>query len=78
YLATNDYTAARVAATLAAMPASMAEIYAPLLGVEASYLQAGLDEISADYGNMENYLKQGLGLSEETIYVLRGKMVRYG
>ncbi|SUD75365.1 protein tyrosine phosphatase [Pseudomonas putida] len=78
YLATNDYTAARVAATLAAMPASMAEIYAPLLGVEASYLQAGLDEISADYGNMENYLKQGLGLSQETIYVLRGKMVRYG
>jgi len=78
YLATNDYTAARVAATLAAMPASMAEIYAPLMGVEASYLQAGLDEISADYGNMENYLKQGLGLSQETIYVLRGKMVRYG
>lgn len=78
YLATNDYTAARVAATLASMPASMAEIYAPLLGVEASYLQAGLDEISADYGNMDNYLKQGLGLSQETIYVLRGKMVRYG
>ena len=78
YLATNDYTAARVAATLAAMPASMAEIYAPLLGVEASYLQAGLDEISANYGNMDNYLKQGLGLSQETIYVLRGKMVRYG
>ncbi len=78
YLATNDYTAARVAATLAAMPTSMAEIYAPLLGVEASYLQAGLDEISADYGNMDNYLKQGLGLSQETIYVLRGKMVRYG
>ncbi|MGE8058795.1 tyrosine-protein phosphatase [Pseudomonas sp. NPDC089547] len=78
YLATNDYTAARVAATLAAMPASMAEIYAPLLGVEASYLQAGLDEISANYGSMDNYLKQGLGLSQETIYVLRGKMVRYG
>jgi protein-tyrosine phosphatase len=34
YLATNDYTAARVAATLATMPASMAEVYAPLLGVE--------------------------------------------
>ncbi|MCE7761724.1 autotransporter domain-containing protein [Pseudomonas putida] len=78
YLATNDYTAARVAATLAAMPASMAAIYAPLLGVEASYLQAGLDEVSAAYGSMDNYLKQGLGLSQETIYVLRGKMVRYG
>ena len=78
YLATNDYTAARVAATLAAMPASMAAVYAPLLGVEASYLQAGLDEVSAEYGSMDNYLKQGLGLSQETLYVLRAKMVRYG
>lgn len=77
YLATNDYTAARVAATLAAMPASMAAIYAPLLGVDASYLQAGLDEVTAEYGTMDNYLKQGLGLSQATIYVLRGKMVFY-
>ncbi|MFJ4156891.1 tyrosine-protein phosphatase [Pseudomonas sp. NPDC089752] len=78
YLATDDYTAARVAATLAAMPVNMAEVYAPLLGVEASYLQAGLDEVTSEYGSMDNYLKQGLGLSQETIYVLRGKMVRYG
>ena len=77
YLATNDYTVARVAATLAAMPASMAAIYAPLLGVQASYLQAGLDEVTAEYGSMDNYLKEGLGLSQETIYVLRGKMVFY-
>lgn len=77
YLATNDYTAARMTATLAAMPASMAAIYAPLLGVDASYLQAGLDQVTAQYGSMDNYLKQGLGLSQETIYVLRGKMVEY-
>lgn len=77
YLATNDYTAARVAATLAAMPASMAAIYEPLLTVDASFLQAGLDEVTAEYGSMDNYLKQGLGLSEETIYVLRAKMVYY-
>ncbi|MEN0107194.1 MAG: tyrosine-protein phosphatase [Pseudomonas sp.] len=77
YLATNDYTAARVAATLAHMPASMAAIYAPLLGVQASYLQAGLDEVTAQYGSMDNYLKEGLGLSQETIYVLRAKMVYY-
>jgi protein tyrosine/serine phosphatase len=77
YLATNDYTAARVKATLAAMPPSMAAIYAPLLGVEASFLQAGLDQVAAQYGSMDNYLKQGLGLSQETIYVLRGKMVFY-
>ncbi|CAI8780534.1 protein-tyrosine phosphatase [Pseudomonas sp. IT-P2] len=59
------------------MPPSMAAIYAPLLGVEASYLQAGLDQVTAQYGSMDNYLKQGLGLSQETIYVLRGKMVEY-
>lgn len=77
YLATNDYTAARVAATLAAMPAGMAAIYQPLLTVDASFLQAGLDEVTAGYGSIDNYLKQGLGLSQETIYVLRGKMVYY-
>ncbi|MGE8190320.1 tyrosine-protein phosphatase [Pseudomonas sp. NPDC086278] len=77
YLATNDYTAARVAATLKAMPPSMAAVYAPLLGVEASYLQAGLDQVTAQYGSMDNYLKQGLGLSQETLYVLRAKMVEY-
>lgn len=77
YLATNDYTADRVAKTLAMLPPSMAAIYAPLLGVEASYLQAGLDQVTAQYGSMDNYLKQGLGLSQETIYVLRGKMVEY-
>ena len=77
YLATNDYTAARVAATLGSLPPAMATIYAPLLGVEASYLQAGLDEVTAQYGSMDNYLKQGLGLSQETLYVLRGKMVYY-
>ncbi|RAI65531.1 autotransporter outer membrane beta-barrel domain-containing protein [Pseudomonas fluorescens] len=77
YLATNDYTAARIKATLAAMPPGMATIYAPLIGVEASYLQAGLDQVTAQYGTMDNYLKQGLGLSQETLYVLRGKMVFY-
>ncbi len=78
YLATNDYTRQRVEATLAMMPPSMAAIYAPLLGVDASYLQAGLDEITRQYGSVDNYLKQGLGLSQETLYVLRGKMVQYG
>jgi protein tyrosine/serine phosphatase len=77
YLATNDYTAARVAATLKALPPSMAAIYEPLLGVQASYLQAGLDEVTSEYGSMDNYLKHGLGLSQETIYVLRGKLVEY-
>lgn len=80
YLATNDYTAARTAATLAQLQAlspAMAAAYEPLLGVEASYLQAGFDQIAASYGSVENYLTQGLGLDQATIYVLRGKMVSF-
>lgn len=77
YLATNDYTRQRIEATLAAMPPEMATIYEPLLGVEASYLQAGLDEITSQYGSVDSYLKEGLGLSQATLYVLRGKMVLY-
>ncbi|MDS9470121.1 tyrosine-protein phosphatase [Paracoccus sp. MBLB3053] len=81
YLATNAYTADRVAETYAYYEShygtAFAEAMEPLLGVEASFLQAGLDEVAANYGTMENYVTQGLGLSQETLYVLRGKMVRY-
>ncbi|MFA5122377.1 tyrosine-protein phosphatase [Zavarzinia sp.] len=82
YLASNSYSAGSIAATLAqlttAYGAGFAAIYAPLLGVQASYLQAGLDQLAADYGTMDDYLKNGLGLDQATIYVLRGKLVRYG
>lgn len=77
YLATNDYTAARLDATVAMLPASMKETYAALMGVRANWLQAGLDQVVASYGSMDSYLKDGLGLDQATIYVLRGKMVRY-
>lgn len=101
YLATNTYTAARVDATLASLQAaygaSYAAAYAPLLGVQASFLQAGYEQMSATYGTaatttmtasssdalsidyqaFDNYLKQGLGLSQADIYVLRAKMVDY-
>ncbi len=77
YLATNDYTADRVNATLAYLPESMRDTYAALMGVRGSWLQAGLDQVVSSYGSMDNYLKSGLGLDQATIYVLRGKMVRY-
>lgn len=77
YLATNAYTEARVKATVETLPDNMKQSYGALMGVRASWLQAGLDQVIASYGSMDNYLKQGLGLSQATIYVLRGKMVRY-
>jgi len=78
YLATNEYTAARINATVAALPASMGETYRTLMGVQANWLQAGFDQTLISYGSVDNYLKQGLGLDQATLYVLRGKMVRYG
>lgn len=74
YLATNAYS--HVAATLAILPPSLAA-YAPLIGVQSSFLQASLDEVTASYGSMQAYLTQGLGLTQEDIYVLRARMVQY-
>ncbi|WP_342322575.1 tyrosine-protein phosphatase [Kosakonia sp. BYX6] len=77
YLATNDYTADRINATVAALPSSQRDTYAALMSVQANWLQAGLDQVAISYGSMDNYLKHGLGLDQATLYVLRGKMVRY-
>lgn len=89
YLATNDYSAASIAATRAQILAAytsvygvttataIADAYAELMSVNATWLQAALDEVTAEYGTMQNYLLQGLGLTMADIYVLRAKMVYY-
>ncbi len=86
YLATNIYTAALIKSQAAviseqagggAAGAEAAAIVAPGLGVQPSFLQAALDQVTASYGSMNAYLMQGLGLSQADIYVLRAKMVDY-
>jgi protein-tyrosine phosphatase len=81
YLATNSYTAALMATTKAGLqlmnPGWDPATIDVLLGVQSSYLQAGLDQVIATYGSMYAYLTQGLGLSQADIYVLRAKMVYY-
>ncbi len=81
YLATNSYTAALISTTRAELllqyPTANPATIDALLGVQASYLQAGLDQVIASYGSMYAYLTQGLGLTQADIYVLRAKMVFY-
>jgi len=72
YLATNAYSAASINAVAAISPA-----YGTILGVQAPDLQAGLDQIITSYGSLDNYLIEGLGMSQAEIYVLRAKMVDY-
>ena len=45
--------------------------------VRESWLQAGLDQVTLTFGSMDAYLKEGLGLTQADIYVLRAKMVYY-
>lgn len=75
YLASNAYTAQRIAATLAGMPESRRAIYAPALTVDARYLNAALEQVTRDYGDMDNYLHNGLNLSHQTLSTLRSKLV---
>jgi protein tyrosine/serine phosphatase len=86
YLATNIYTASFISTSLAAVKAQAgggvagdqaAAAIEPMLGVQPSFLQAGLDQMIASYGSLNAYLLYGLGLSQADIYVLRAKMVDY-
>jgi protein-tyrosine phosphatase len=79
YLLTNRYSAASIERQLAGVEAARGPearaLYAPLLRVDASYLQAGLTQLQADYGSVHNYLVSGLGLSPQTIAALVAKLV---
>ncbi len=58
-----------------ALGAQAAANLTPILGVDASYLQAGLDQITADYGTVGKYLSEGLDLDEATIAKLKAKLL---
>jgi protein tyrosine/serine phosphatase len=78
YLATNVYMKATIdAAVNAATTADDKEIARLMFGVDQRYLDAGLAQVASQYGSMEAYLTQGLGLTQADIYVLRAKMVYY-
>ncbi|PTR21871.1 protein-tyrosine phosphatase [Rhodococcus sp. OK519] len=78
YLLSNDYLAGVNARTLAQISGALGEQAAlnltPVLGVDASYLEAGLAQIRADYGNVLGYLTDGLGLDTGTLAKLAIKM----
>lgn len=79
YLLTNDYTAESIEKTVeliaGAMGPEAGENLRPMLGVETSYLTAGLDQVTASYGDIHSYLIEGLGVDEATIAALRTKLI---
>lgn len=78
YLLSNDYLEPVNTRTLAQIRHALGDQAAlnltPVLGVEASFLQSGLTQMRADYGNLLGYLTDGLGLDNTTIVKLATKM----
>ncbi|MGC0362139.1 protein-tyrosine phosphatase [Rhodococcus sp. 27YEA15] len=52
------------------------ELIRPLLGVRESYLGAALDEMRIRFGTVEDYLRDGLGLTSEDVAVLRERFTQ--
>ncbi|MFD3543373.1 tyrosine-protein phosphatase [Streptomyces sp. NPDC058662] len=51
------------------------EIALALIGVFPEYLRAALDEVETRYGSMEKYVREGLGVPDETVEALRARLV---
>ncbi|WP_327413613.1 tyrosine-protein phosphatase [Streptomyces sp. NBC_01233] len=51
------------------------DIALALIGVFPSYLEAALDEMETRYGSMEKYVREGLGVPDETVDALRARLV---
>lgn len=79
YLLSNDYSAAHreelLEGVAKARGPEKVPVYEVILGVEREFLQAGFDQLEADYGTVHNYLLTGLGLSPQTIAALSAKLV---
>ncbi|MBC7302197.1 MAG: tyrosine-protein phosphatase [Nocardia sp.] len=80
YLLTNEYSAASIEATIAHIaetrgPAA-AEIIRPMIGVERGYLEAGIAQLTTDYGTVDKYLRDGLGLRPQVVNALRAKLIK--
>ncbi len=84
---TNDYRAAEVEATLAKIRAQAAETRGvspeevDLTNVEAFYVLEGfyidgtLEQAVADYGSMERYIRDGLGMTDDEIESLQVQLL---
>lgn len=59
-------------AAMAALPADVAK---PLLGVERAYLDAAFEQINKDYGSVDAYLAQELGVDAAASRRLRQRML---
>jgi protein-tyrosine phosphatase len=79
YLATNDYTRATNAAIMDAMRArgrlAHPEVLLPLFEARPEYLAAAYAEADRAYGGVAGYIRDGLGVADETVDGLRERLL---
>ena len=51
------------------------ELARPLLGVEPAYIESALDTIEREYGGLEAYLRDELGIDDDTLSKLRENLL---
>jgi protein tyrosine/serine phosphatase len=78
YLLTNTFSTATRDKYLGQIREHLGEdkvdVYERVMVADEAYLQAGYDAAAAAYGSREGYLREGLGLDEQTLERLRGRM----
>ncbi|MFE9373400.1 tyrosine-protein phosphatase [Streptomyces sp. NPDC006711] len=51
------------------------EIALAVIGVVPAYLAAALDQVATEYGSMETYVRDGLGVSDDAVARLRERLI---
>jgi len=77
---TNAFTQERIEEILGqielmSLYQSDVEILRPLLGVEQIYIETAFRTAEEKYGSLENFIRDGLNISDEDIQKLRNKFL---
>lgn len=77
YLLTNDQLLPRFKKAFEAfeLAGGDPEVLRPVLGVDRAYLQNAFDTVDKEFGSMDRYLQEGLGLTAERQQRLRSKFL---
>ena len=80
YMKTNAFTQERIEEILGqielmSLYQSDVEILRPLLGVEQIYIETAFRTAEDKYGSLENFIRNGLNISDEDIQKLRNKFL---
>ena len=77
YMRTNDYTLPQFQHAIDAFVAGGGErsIALAVLGVKPEYLEASLDEMQKQYGSIESYFSEGLGIDTAGQQALRARFL---